>query len=66
MTLTTNSNMRMELSGCDNELLEIVIIKWKLAYDYCNICIALMIYLIFAVLVASNGRRFSKKGQIKN
>jgi hypothetical protein len=59
MTQTIISDMRMELSECEDEVfLERLIIKWRLASDYSNVCRALMIYLAVPIPVVSNEKCF--------
>jgi hypothetical protein len=67
MALRTNSNMRMELTKCkdDKKFLELLIIKWRLASDYCNVCTALIVYLTLPILLSSDERSFLMMKQIK-
>jgi hypothetical protein len=62
-----NSNMRMDLSECMDfkEFLELLIIKWRLTFDYCNVSTPLIIYPTVSISVVSNKRSFSKMKQIK-
>ena len=68
IAITENINMRAEISNCPGvkEFLELFVVKWRSASDYCNLCTALMLYLTLPITVASCERSFSKMKQIKN
>jgi hypothetical protein len=45
LALTTNLNMRIEVGESKDikDFLEFLIISWRLASDYCNLCAPLMV-----------------------